>query len=557
MSNENPLKHIFAIELTTGKKTFFLEKNAYSIGRSSTSAIALHHRVISRSHATLLKVTYEEENKNKPEIKFWIIDGDLKGNRSTNGIFVNGQKCLMHQLSPGDLVVLGGLQVRAKYDIVDVNSKTFYSLLKNQEVENLNESQAHETSSTLPTFENKTYIEPLTEYFLHKINQLNDVYDYPSVTINNSGEIVNISSTMLDNFADLEALKLEHPLLKNIDLQLQENQPKFLIREISLNEKNYTEYISYSDQGENINIYLLAPDNQDSLETEIKYSEIEYKSIIEQISEAVVFIDLESQEILNTNTSFYQMLGYTSKEEVIGRDFNEFLGVDRDILHENIKEIISSSATFMRESINRKRNGQLIDVEMRGRIAYFLGKKALCFCINNISEQKNIEELLRYQSCHDNVTNLANRKLFREQLSAMVGDANIRKEDKSTIAVCLLKINELREIGYEQSYEIADLLLQKIARKIKKTLSARDIVGRWRDDEFAILLNQNDKETVEVILAKVMALSVKPTTIKEQSIGFSFSMATAYYPQQGDNEEDLLKGADRNLRQNYLNRSLN
>lgn len=128
MNSHNSIRHILAIESGTWKKKFFLDKNSYSIGRNSTNSLIINHRVISRNHASLIKVTYTQKKSNLSESIFWLIDGDLKGNRSTNGIYVNGKQCTCHRLQPGDVILLGGVEVKAKYDIVNVDTKTFFSV---------------------------------------------------------------------------------------------------------------------------------------------------------------------------------------------------------------------------------------------------------------------------------------------------------------------------------------------------------------------------------------------------------------------------------------------
>lgn len=128
MNKNNSIRHILAVESGTWKKNFFLDKNSYSIGRNSTNSLIINHRVISRNHSSLIKATYlSQKDSNQEENLFWIVDGDLKGNRSTNGIYVNGKQCLCHRLKPGDVIFFGGIEVKAKYDIIDLETKTFFS----------------------------------------------------------------------------------------------------------------------------------------------------------------------------------------------------------------------------------------------------------------------------------------------------------------------------------------------------------------------------------------------------------------------------------------------
>lgn len=72
----------------------FVHPKTYTIGRSESCDFTLSHKGISRHHATLF---YQDGS-------FWIIDGDAKGNSSTNGLSINFQKKELHQLEHGDVI---------------------------------------------------------------------------------------------------------------------------------------------------------------------------------------------------------------------------------------------------------------------------------------------------------------------------------------------------------------------------------------------------------------------------------------------------------------------
>lgn len=76
--NQNYIKHILAVECGSWKKTFFLDKDNYSIGRNSTNTFFCHHRVISRNHAHIIRVNYQSlVDSEQSENVFWLMDGDF------------------------------------------------------------------------------------------------------------------------------------------------------------------------------------------------------------------------------------------------------------------------------------------------------------------------------------------------------------------------------------------------------------------------------------------------------------------------------------------------
>ncbi|PSB04720.1 FHA domain-containing protein [Merismopedia glauca] len=102
MSSENPHKHLLIIEDDTGRREFTVSNNLCSLGRQATSDVRLFSRFASRHHATLLRRLRDDGTD-----FYLIIDGDLTGKRSTNGILVNGRKLEVHELIDGDRIVFG------------------------------------------------------------------------------------------------------------------------------------------------------------------------------------------------------------------------------------------------------------------------------------------------------------------------------------------------------------------------------------------------------------------------------------------------------------------
>jgi len=105
-SNQN---HLLIIEDDKGRKEFPLSSDVYSIGRDPKSDIRLFSQFVSRRHATLVRRHREDGSP-----YYRIVDGNLKGKPSSNGLMINGRKLQAHDLEDEDEVVFGP-QVSAKY----------------------------------------------------------------------------------------------------------------------------------------------------------------------------------------------------------------------------------------------------------------------------------------------------------------------------------------------------------------------------------------------------------------------------------------------------------
>lgn len=101
--------HVFIVEDDKGRRDYPLGGEIYSIGRDSNCNIRLFSMFVSRRHATLVRQEREDRN-----YTYQIVDGNLEGQLSANGIFINGRKFPAHPLEHGDKIVFGA-GVTAEY----------------------------------------------------------------------------------------------------------------------------------------------------------------------------------------------------------------------------------------------------------------------------------------------------------------------------------------------------------------------------------------------------------------------------------------------------------
>ncbi|MGK7917898.1 MAG: FHA domain-containing protein [Prochloraceae cyanobacterium] len=118
MNDSQNLQHLLIIESQKYRKIITLEENSYSLGRAPENSIIIQEDLnVSRYHASLLK---KKDSKNNQDY-YWIIDGDLKGTASTNGLSINGQFCSKHKLKHRDKINFGE-RTQARYYILDSSS---------------------------------------------------------------------------------------------------------------------------------------------------------------------------------------------------------------------------------------------------------------------------------------------------------------------------------------------------------------------------------------------------------------------------------------------------
>lgn len=252
-SNSNEQINHFLVPENNGNpehsdEPILLQENIVTIGRNDDNVIVLNRQSISRYHAHLIKQKQEED------FYYEIIDGDIQGNLSKNGIFVNNVQVQKSILKHGDLITLG-LGINLKYHI----GKYEEILINNNYLINDNETDKNKT------FEEHK-IPSLSEYSSHQGDySLNDLLKFasivslfptPMIELNVEGKITFINGIAQTHFPNLEKQNLEHPILKNILPFPVNNQFSVYKREVKFNDICYEEYIHYLTELKLVRLYL-------------------------------------------------------------------------------------------------------------------------------------------------------------------------------------------------------------------------------------------------------------------------------------------------------------
>jgi diguanylate cyclase (GGDEF)-like protein/PAS domain S-box-containing protein len=159
-----------------------------------------------------------------------------------------------------------------------------------------------------------------------------------------------------------------------------------------------------------------------------------------------------------------------------------------------------------------------------------------------IEHHQTLEELER-RAHTDSLTGLANRGRFFE-LAEVELTRSLRYGNP--YAVLLLDIDNFKKINDEHGHKSGDVVLQALAKIMKKTLREIDIIGRIGGEEFAILLPETVGETAPDVaerLRKVIAESeIKIAHRMTLHITVSIGVAMPiYHSHQIDN---ILREAD-------------
>ncbi len=162
--------------------------------------------------------------------------------------------------------------------------------------------------------------------------------------------------------------------------------------------------------------------------------------------------------------------------------------------------------------------------------------------LRDLTERKQLEESLRHQATHDELTGLPNRWLFQLQLK----QALLRAErTRQRVTVLFIDLDHFKTINDTFGHAAGDALLVQASRRIHSQLRGSDTLARMGGDEFAILLpDLNLAEEAVSVALKVLSCLQNAFDLPDQQVYSGASIGLAYYPDDARDSDTLLRYAD-------------
>jgi diguanylate cyclase (GGDEF)-like protein len=160
-----------------------------------------------------------------------------------------------------------------------------------------------------------------------------------------------------------------------------------------------------------------------------------------------------------------------------------------------------------------------------------------------ITHRKRLEDKLKHQATHDDLTKLPNRKLAKDRLSHEIA---LARRNKSKAAVLFLDLDGFKLINDTLGHDAGDLVLQATAVRLLSCVREVDTVARIGGDEFLVLLSDvKDKPGVAGLAKRLIKAVGKPLPKKASEATLGVSIGIALYPDHASESESLISSADK------------
>jgi diguanylate cyclase (GGDEF)-like protein len=160
----------------------------------------------------------------------------------------------------------------------------------------------------------------------------------------------------------------------------------------------------------------------------------------------------------------------------------------------------------------------------------------------DITEITNRTSELEKLAQFDELTGLANRSLFTEQLSRAIG----RSQRKGApLAALTIGLDRFKSVNDTLGHDIGDTLLRQVAERLKSNLRIGDFTGRWGGDEFVVCLEDfGEAGNAAAAAQKLLLVLSEKYEIGSSEVYATPSIGIALYPDAGDTAARMLKAAN-------------
>jgi diguanylate cyclase (GGDEF)-like protein/PAS domain S-box-containing protein len=274
----------------------------------------------------------------------------------------------------------------------------------------------------------------------------------------------------------------------------------------------------------------------------LRSSEKRYRLLFERNLAGLFRTTLDGR-ILDCNSAFARILGYSSRDDVLKVSALDLYADPSD------RESFLARLARQRVLVNfelclKRRDGTTVWVLANESLLEPEGGGAAVMegSLIDITDRKRAEHQRWHQANHDALTDLPNRVLFNDRLSLAILHAHRRRQ---SLAVMFLDLDHFKRVNDTLGHSAGDELLVKAADRIRRCIRSDDTVARVGGDEFLLLLNGIGREADAATMArKILQVISEPFLILKRELFVEASIGIGLYPGDGENAEMLVANVD-------------
>ncbi|MEA4972444.1 MAG: diguanylate cyclase [Candidatus Metalachnospira sp.] len=256
-------------------------------------------------------------------------------------------------------------------------------------------------------------------------------------------------------------------------------------------------------------------DELEKAHEELEASRKEYLELAENAPVGILKCD-NNGNVIFVNQSALEILGSPSAEETKRINIFTLPSLVHCGLSEQLKKCIMDNVHGIYEMNYESKWGKKAYIRLH--IKPFTGRNNVNgaqLIIDDITEEKHLEEELRILSLTDPLTNVYNRRYFIKKLDEEFD--RVQRQAGGTFSVALLDIDHFKSINDCFGHHVGDLVLIKLTETINNRIRKIDCLARWGGEEFIILFPHTKLDAATLLIEELRnSISKMDTSISSK-----------------------------------------
>lgn len=270
----------------------------------------------------------------------------------------------------------------------------------------------------------------------------------------------------------------------------------------------------------------------------LKSKHQELEEILGSINEVIWYIDDKTLALRYVNNAIEKIFGFQKETFLTDKSLwqQRIHPDDRALIQTFFETLAPGQSQDIRFRIVRT------DDEIRwlsSRIHHHPTLHIFIGITSDITIPKAQSEEIAYLAYHDPLTALPNRTKLNIQL-----ESRLEHSAATPFALLFLDLDNFKNINDTMGHEIGDKILVEAGRRIRETIGKYDFCARFGGDEFVVLLQDADTQSVDAVAESLIHIFKEPFNINEMIFFLSSSIGIVLYPQDAQNVDNLIKHAD-------------
>ncbi len=282
-------------------------------------------------------------------------------------------------------------------------------------------------------------------------------------------------------------------------------------------------------------------EERNRVEKELRRSEAHYRALVENPIYGICRCDFGGK-FLDVNQALVAMLGYASKDELLAVNLASDIIQDPAERAQLFEPHRQTGRVDCIEVEWKRKDGTPMKVRLSGRQVCSEQEVPGGFeiIVEDVTEQRALEDHLRHLAATDSLTALANYRRLAEAL-----DAELRRSDRTgrAFAVLLFDLDGMKQINDRYGHLTGNRALCRLADVFRFSCRSIDTPARYGGDEFAIVLPETGAREAGLVGGRICDRLANDREDPQLSV----SVGIATYPEDGETIGNLLHAADQAL----------